>query len=324
MTEPPNAPHDGFFRENFERQAVAEDYLRQVLPSDVLAVMDLSTLTISKDTYVSKELRRSYSDLVYHVRYQGADKKPTDPADTPNEARIYLLFEHKSQADPWVALQLLHYIVQSGHAYRKQHPEANSLPPVYPIVLYHGRSSWTGARCFQQLVAPLPDALVPHVPQFCYQLHDISPRGAATIKGQVLTRLVLLALRYIYDDQPLERLRELLALLDQIADRTTALEVLESLLRYYVQVTQCISETQASALVQTTHYGESAMQTFIDKYMEQGHQQGEATILLRLMERKFGTVPENLRERIEKADAQTLLDWSERILTAATPEEVVH
>ena len=202
------------------------------------------------------------------------------------------------------------------------------LPPVYPIVLYHGHSRWTGARCFQELVAPLPNALVPYVPQFCYQLHDISPHGAAAIKGQVLTRLILLALRYIYDDQPLERLRELLGLIDQIADRSTALEVLESLLRYFVQVTQCISETQASQLVQTTHYGESTMQTFIDKYMEQGKeqglQQGEATVLLSQMEHKFGTVPDNLRERIEKADAETLLDWSKRILTAETPEDVVH
>ena len=57
---------------------------------------------------------------------------------------------------------------------------------------------------------------------------------------------------------------------------------------------------------------------------QQRHQEGEATILLRLMERKFGTVPENLRERIEQADADTLLDWSERILTAEIPEDVVH
>ena len=57
---------------------------------------------------------------------------------------------------------------------------------------------------------------------------------------------------------------------------------------------------------------------------QEGHQEGEASILLRLMERKFGTVPEKLRERIQQTDAQTLLDWSERILTAKTPEEVVH
>ena len=57
---------------------------------------------------------------------------------------------------------------------------------------------------------------------------------------------------------------------------------------------------------------------------KQGQKQGEATILLSQMEHKFGTVPNNLRNRIEQADTQTLLDWSKRILTAETPEEVVH
>ena len=57
---------------------------------------------------------------------------------------------------------------------------------------------------------------------------------------------------------------------------------------------------------------------------QEGHQEGEATILLSQMEHKFGTVPNNLRNRIEQADTQTLLDWSKRILTAETPEEVVH
>ena len=57
---------------------------------------------------------------------------------------------------------------------------------------------------------------------------------------------------------------------------------------------------------------------------KQGQKQGEATILLRQMERKFGTVPEKLRERIQQTDAETLLEWSERILTAETPEDVVH
>ena len=64
------------------------------------------------------------------------------------------------------------------------------------------------AHC-HDLVAPLPEALAPYVPQFRYDLHDISARGNAEIKGEVLTRLVQLALRHIYSDQPRERLREL-------------------------------------------------------------------------------------------------------------------
>jgi predicted RNase H-like HicB family nuclease len=48
----------------------------------------------------------------------------------------------------------------------------------------------------------------------------------------------------------------------------------------------------------------------------QGLQQGEAQMLLRLLERKFGEVLEAVRQRIEVADAETLLEWSERVLTA--------
>lgn len=47
-------------------------------------------------------------------------------------------------------------------------------------------------------------------------------------------------------------------------------------------------------------------------------------MLLRQMERKFGTVSVEIRQRINQADEERLLEWSERILTANSPEEVLH
>jgi hypothetical protein len=47
-----------------------------------------------------------------------------------------------------------------------------------------------------------------------------------------------------------------------------------------------------------------------------GKQEGEARILLRLVTLKFGPPSDAVRRRIETADAETLLAWSERILTA--------
>ena len=59
--------------------------------------------------------------------------------------------------------------------------------------------------------------------------------------------------------------------------------------------------------------------------MEQGRQEGEAAVLLRLLERKYGpSTAAACRERIMAADAETLLKWSERILTAETVEEIFH
>jgi hypothetical protein len=62
---------------------------------------------------------------------------------------------------------------------------------------------------------------------------------------------------------------------------------------------------------------------FIEQGLQQGLQRGEAQMLLRLLARKFGEVPEGVRRRIEGADAETLLVWSERVLTAERLEEVV-
>ncbi|MEA3644114.1 MAG: hypothetical protein VBE63_29950 [Lamprobacter sp.] len=42
------------------------------------------------------------------------------------------------------------------------------------------------------------------------------------------------------------------------------------------------------------------------------------------MERKFGPTDAQLRQQIQDADAEKLLKWSERILTAETPEAVFH
>jgi len=56
------------------------------------------------------------------------------------------------------------------------------------------------------------------------------------------------------------------------------------------------------------------METFIDRYIAQGEQRGEAKMLLRLIERKFGPASEPIRTRITEADSKTLLEWSDRIL----------
>jgi len=70
------------------------------------------------------------------------------------------------------------------------------------------------------------------------------------------------------------------------------------------------------------------METFIDRYIAQGkelgEQGGEAKLLLRLIERKFGPVSETIRHRITEADSETLLTWSERILDARSLDELLH
>ena len=71
------------------------------------------------------------------------------------------------------------------------------------------------------------------------------------------------------------------------------------------------------------------MPSFAERYREEGVQQGirqgEVAVLLRLMERKFGHhLTEDDRRIIESADTETLLKWSDRILSANSIEEILH
>ncbi|MFZ1576435.1 MAG: transposase [Chromatiaceae bacterium] len=57
--------------------------------------------------------------------------------------------------------------------------------------------------------------------------------------------------------------------------------------------------------------------------LEQGVQRGEARVLTALVRLRFGELPDAIQKRIEAADADTLLRWSERVLTAPTLGDVL-
>ena len=56
--------------------------------------------------------------------------------------------------------------------------------------------------------------------------------------------------------------------------------------------------------------------------MQRGIQRWEAAILIWRVRRKFGSLEKQDSQKIESADTETLLDWSERLLTADSIEEI--
>jgi hypothetical protein len=56
---------------------------------------------------------------------------------------------------------------------------------------------------------------------------------------------------------------------------------------------------------------------------EQWERVGQIRVLLHQIERKFGPPSEAIRQRIEEADAETLLEWAPRIFDANSAEEML-
>jgi hypothetical protein len=57
-------------------------------------------------------------------------------------------------------------------------------------------------------------------------------------------------------------------------------------------------------------------------WIEKGLQQGEATVLVRQLTKRFGVLPAAVQDRLAQASTAQLEVWAERILDAETLEAV--
>lgn len=127
-----------------------------------------------------------------------------------------------------------------------------------------------------------------------------------------------------------------------MVQQESGLHILEMILRYFVQVNQKLDENDVKQLLQTSFKGVDLMPTFIDYYIEKGEKQGfqrgieqgiergiergehkgQVQQLLRQIQLKFGDISPAHKNAIQNANSQTLLVWSERILTANSLEQL--
>lgn len=64
-------PHDKYFRATFGRPAIAKDFLGAYLLKDLKSIIDMESLIPQKDSFLSKELREEFSDLLFRVSIKG-------------------------------------------------------------------------------------------------------------------------------------------------------------------------------------------------------------------------------------------------------------
>jgi len=62
----------------------------------------------------------------------------------------------------------------------------------------------------------------------------------------------------------------------------------------------------------------------VEQGIQQGMQQRDASFLLRLLATKFAPATSGTKRRIETADVQTLVEWSEKLFLANSPEDLWH
>ncbi len=185
--------HDEVFKKSLSELKQAQNFIKSYLPHKILKLLSLKTIKFEKDTFIDEDDSKYFADLLFSVKLN----KNND------NAFVYILFEHKSQPEKRVLLQLLGYMVNIWkEAYRNYKVK---LPRIIPVVVYHGRSKWYVPKMLSDMFNPMEE-LDDFLPDFGAKIVNLQSRD---IRGSHSLRLLIWALKHAFDENPIKNLIEI-------------------------------------------------------------------------------------------------------------------
>jgi predicted transposase/invertase (TIGR01784 family) len=182
-----NNPHDKFFKETFSRLEVAQSFIEEAFPSDLLERLNLSALKRVNNSFTDEELEEYMADIVYQTEYAG------------QKTLVTLLFEHKSYVQKYPHLQLLQYILNVWKEERKQ---KKKLSVVIPIVIHHGEGTWKykSMKSYFKGLHPSLDKFIPDFDYLLFTLDKIDDDQIANFQNLLLSVTTML-LKHSHDEE---------------------------------------------------------------------------------------------------------------------------
>ena len=291
-------PYDAFFREAFHDPESARELARLTAP-EFANRYARAKVTVARDSLVPPELRSRHTDLL--IRF-----------DQKEQAGLaFVLFEHKSYPDRWVSLQLLRYLVIIWSREQKRDGKSvRHLPPIMPIVIYHGAKGWNEPREFSELVPEMTGEHVPHFRPVFVNLATINPEQ---VNGSLRFMLGLISLKYVQQRLETTAARRLLRLLDAGRQDPATTDLARLAEQMYVQTRSREDIEYLTAIAAEAHYDstEEDLMTYAEELLQEGIKEGalqdKRNVLIRLLTRRF-ELTDAERDLIAEYDDPAALD----------------
>jgi predicted transposase YdaD len=315
-----NAEFDASYKLLFSAPELVRDLVMGFIPDEWLQGLDYRTLEKLPGSYVTDDFRHRADDVVWRVKVD------------ESWVYLYILIEFQSNVDPYMAVRMMVYVgllyqdlIRRGEMLANRH-----LPPVLPIVLYNGDGKWTAATDMAQLVPKVPGLVSEYLPQLKYLVIDENNYSEEELSQ--LKNLVAAVIRF---EHPVND-AALIHLIEQLNDwldgqpelkRTFAIWIRAVLLRQskntlVLPKINDLKELKMTLAERFDEWAKAYEQKGIEKGMEKGMEKGESLVLQRLLVKRFGTLPSTLLTRIAAADRAQLELWCDRVLDAATLDDV--
>ncbi|HWN70990.1 MAG TPA: Rpn family recombination-promoting nuclease/putative transposase [Haliangium sp.] len=327
--------HDALFRRIFGQPAHAAEAVRAILPPQVAAHFDWNSFVAEHASVVSEGFEQRHGDLQFRARLVDS-----------RQAFVRLLFEHQSSVEHWMSWRM----TDMTHAFlrdaRQRHPEARYLPAMLPVVLYQGSRPWTAPTSLLELTDLSEEArrdLGPYLLSLRYVLDELRMVDVGEIDARTLSPVPRLTLGIMKHYQS----GTVLAFLHDHAEDIRVLYANEPdriwlalMLEYTWSVNPHAKKETVAALVADMvgddiektmetleqllrpEIFEQGVEKGMEKGMEKGVVKGQRELLLRLLTKRFGPLQESVTRRVADASTKELEHWGERILDAASLDDV--
>jgi hypothetical protein len=328
------ADHDSVYHRLFDHPGMVAELLREFIDGRWLVGLDLDAMTRENAAFHAQTGDRRHGDMVWRI-----------PRRDGGETYLVLLLEFQSSSDRWMALRVMVYagLLWQQLVDEKRLPPDGKLPPILPVVLHNGDRPWAAPLALSDLVGLAGDSpLWPWQPAMRYNIVD----EIAFTEEDLAGRDALLALLFRLETS--RDTAQVLAVTDGMLAWFRAHPGFERLRKVVVDMLGAILAPLAPGVrvpeellevrnmlstrveVWKQHYAEiwkrEHDQAWEQKLIEEvrgGEQRGEANLLIRLLERRFGALPGWARDRIAAADIPTLEEWGLRVLDASNLEDVL-
>jgi predicted transposase YdaD len=290
--------HDRLFRAGLSNPAAAAAFLIDRLPPEIAARIDWSTLKLEPGSFVDPERRLAESDLLFSAK---ADRR---------DIGIYVLFEHQSTRDPFIALRLLRYMVLIWEEWIRLYGNSKPLPVIFPVVLAQDRKVWKLSTQFSTLFgnAASLDFLRPFLPDFAFRLIQLAATPFDAIRGTPDGIFVLRVLKA----EPIGRLLGN-AVWDNNLLANVSRRLFDRFILFLLARTDTIDRPRVFRKIEEVRnpaLRTSAM-TLAQQLRQDGIQEGSLAAsrqsVLEALDLRFGPIPDGLRDSIEAiADPEKL------------------
>ena len=309
-----STPHDALFRALLDDVDRAATILKDYLPSEIACRLADAPPTPMEGSFIDEALAGSQSDRLFAARLADG-----------GQAFIYALLEHKSVPDPRTPIQLLTYRARIWDRYGGEN-RFRELPPIFPIVFYHGSRSWTVPRSVIDCIAGDRPVLNTQR-EMGYTLCALSDRDDAGLSDDRAVNAGLLALKHLNKgDAPWALLVKICGLLpdDSLLERQVIQYILWNqrwvTIDIFARIARQSKPERDGDMVSIA--AEEWMKQGEAKGVAQGEAEALSAVLLDILDARFGPPDAALRRRIAQLSAPELHQTTRRAATCSTLSEV--